>query len=150
MAKLFLNHVFKLHGMPSTIVSDRDPLFISKFWQELFRLQGTALKYSSAYHPQTDGQSEVVNKCVENYLRCVVGDNPKEWVRWLPLTEWHYNTSFHFSTKTTPFKVVYGILSPRLLTCEPGTTAIAAVDEILRDRSSRLQLLLDNLHKAQD
>ncbi|KAJ6865748.1 hypothetical protein NC652_037308 [Populus alba x Populus x berolinensis] len=65
--------------------NDRDPMFISLFWKELFKLQGIELKFSSAYHPQTDGQTEIVNKCVEQYLRCFSRDKPKEWSRWLPL-----------------------------------------------------------------
>jgi hypothetical protein len=70
MAQLFMDQVFKLHDMPHSIVSDHDPTFSSNFWQELFKLQGTQLHLNTTYHPQTDGQIEVVNKCSETYLRC--------------------------------------------------------------------------------
>ena len=71
VATLYLQHVLKLHGMPATIVSDRDPIFTSHFWQELMRLQGVWLAMSSAYHLQTDGQTEVVNKSLEHYFESI-------------------------------------------------------------------------------
>jgi hypothetical protein len=67
--QIFMDHFFKLHGMPHSIVFNRDPTFTRNFWQELFKLQGTQLHLSSTYHPQTDGQTEVVNKCLETYLK---------------------------------------------------------------------------------
>nr|XP_023872616.1 uncharacterized protein LOC111985197 [Quercus suber] len=87
VANLYLHFVFKLHGMPSTIVSDRDPVFTSLFWKELMKLQGVKLAMSSAYHPQSDGQIEVVNKSLEHYLRAFAADRPSTWVEWLPLAE---------------------------------------------------------------
>ena len=80
--------VQKLHGTPNIIVSDRDPIFTSKFWTELFSCVGTQLAHSSSYHPQYDGETEIVNKCLEWYLRCFVADKQIEWVKWLPLVEW--------------------------------------------------------------
>jgi hypothetical protein len=93
IAQLFIQNIFKLHGMPQSIISDRDPIFTNLFWQELFRLQGTSLKLSTSYHPQTDGQKEVVNKCLENHLHCFAADSPKQWTFWLPWAKYWYNTA---------------------------------------------------------
>ncbi|KAD7480241.1 hypothetical protein E3N88_03377 [Mikania micrantha] len=88
LAQVFLDEIFKLHGCPDTIVSDRDPLFMSNFWKEFMRLQGVTLSFSSVYHPQTDGQTEVLNRCLETYLRCMTMDSPLQWLKWLPLAQW--------------------------------------------------------------
>lgn len=93
VARLFLDHIYKLHGLPVAIVSDRDPVFTTKFWKELFSLAGVQLQMSSAYHPQSDGQTEWVNQCMETFLRCFVNACPLKWLKWLPLAEYWYNTS---------------------------------------------------------
>jgi hypothetical protein len=80
VAELFFREVFGLHGLPRQIVSDRNMHFISVFWQELFRLVGTELAMSISYHPQTDGQTEIVNKWVEGYLRNYVGGQQRTWI----------------------------------------------------------------------
>ena len=87
VANLYLHYVFKLHGMPSTIVSNRDLVFTSHSWKELMKLQGVSLAMSSAYHPQSYGQTKVVNKSLEHYLRAFAADRPSTWVEWLPLVE---------------------------------------------------------------
>jgi hypothetical protein len=150
LAELFISQLFKIHGMPTSIISDRDPTFTSKFWTEIFKAQGVFLAFSSAYHLQTDGQSEAVNKYLENYLRCMICDKPKEWVNWLPLVEYCYNTAYHHSTKMTPFEAMFGYLPPRLLTYSPGTTQIAAVDHQLQNRDVQLKLLRENLQASQN
>jgi hypothetical protein len=78
------------------------------FGKNCFRLQGTQLHLNTAYHPQTDGQTEVVNKCLETYLWCFASDKKNQWAQWLPLVEWWYNTSYHTATHMTPFEAVYG------------------------------------------
>ena len=77
LAEIFSKEVVKLHGIPMSIVSDRDPIFMSNFWRELFKAQGTQLKMSSSYHPESDDQTEVVNRCLETYLRCFISDQPE-------------------------------------------------------------------------
>lgn len=135
--------------MPSSIVTDRDPTFTSTSWKELFKLHGIELRFSSPYHPQTDGQTKIVNKCVEQYLRCFSSDKPREWARWLPLVECSYNTNVHSSTKLSPFESVYGYSPPKLLTYILGTIQNQAVEETLKSRDQILQLLKANLQDAQ-
>ncbi|KAF1326689.1 Pol protein, partial [Globisporangium splendens] len=102
-ACLFLEHVFHYHGLPESIVSDRDPRFIAAFWRKLFRLLGTDLALSTADHPETDGQTERVNRVVEDILRSIAVDHPRDWSRWLPYAEFAINSSEHASTAVTPF-----------------------------------------------
>lgn len=77
MSRIFMDHIYKLHGLPESIISDRDSISLSNFRQELFKLLGTELNMSTAYHTQIDGQTERVNACLETYLRCMVGHKPK-------------------------------------------------------------------------
>jgi hypothetical protein len=108
--------IVRLHGIPTSIVSDHDPIFTSKFWEELLQLTGVKLYMSSAFHPQSDGQSEVVNRVLGMYLRCLATDRHRQWLKWLPWAEYCYNTSFQSALRATPFEVVYGRPPPTLLT----------------------------------
>ena len=108
VAVVFIKEVVKLHRFPKSIVSNRDRVFISHFWKELFKLESTTLRYSSSDHPKTDGQTEVLNRSLETYLRNMAGENPKEWSHWLSWAEYWLNTSFNRSAGMTPFKALYG------------------------------------------
>ena len=92
------------------------------------------LVMSSTYHPQLDGQTKVVNKSLEHYLRAFVADKPQSWVEWLPLAEFWFNTNFHVSLKMTPFEALYGFAPPRLLDYIPGTTKVDSVEVHLKTR----------------
>ncbi|GJV00617.1 ty3-gypsy retrotransposon protein [Tanacetum coccineum] len=128
---------------------NRDRVFLSHFWRELFKLQGTNLKRSS-YHPQTDGQSEVVNRSVETYLRCFASDTPKQWARWLSWAEYWYNTSYHTSMNMTPFKVLYGRDPPHLIYYGSVPSPVFEVDRYLEERDCILKELKEHLLRAQE
>lgn len=102
VAKEFMQHVYKLHGMPLVIVSDRDRVFTSQLWKCLFQLAGVQLHMSSSYHPQSDGQTERVNQCMETFIRCFVNACPSKWIEWLYLAEFWYNSSKHESLGFSP------------------------------------------------
>ncbi|GKD43994.1 retrotransposon-related protein [Tanacetum coccineum] len=127
LAEVFLKEVIRLHGIPKSVLSDRDPLFLSTLWKEIFSLQGSKLKFSSTYHPETDGQTEVVNRILKTYLCCFTTEQLKNWSFWLPWAEFWHNTSFHVSTNTTPFEVVYRRALPTLLKYVPGEIHCEAV-----------------------
>lgn len=129
VARAFFDTIVRLHGIPSSIVSDRDTVFTSAFWRELFRLAGVTLNMSSAFHPQSDGQSEIVNRVITMYLRCLDGDRPRSWLQWLPWAEYCYNTSYQTAIQCSPFRVVYGRDPPSLLAYQPGVAKVAAVDQ---------------------
>jgi hypothetical protein len=145
VAQIFMDRVFKIHGMSHSIISNHDPTFTSNFWQELFKLQGTQLHLSTTYHPRTDGQMEVVNKCLETYLRCFASKKKHQWTQWLPLAEWWYNTSYHTATHMTPFEVVYGQKPPSVLSYLPGTSKVQVVDKTLIVREDSLCTLKEKL-----
>jgi len=131
VAELFIQHVVKLHGVPRSIVSDRDKTFTSHFWQHLFKCQGTTVAMSRAYHPQTDGQSEALNRCIEMYLRCFVFDRPRGWLQFLPWAEFWYNIAYQTSAGMTPFQIVYGRLPPSLVR-DSAVSVVPEIDHLLQ------------------
>ena len=103
---------------------------------------------STAYHPQTDGQTMVVNRSLEQYLRAFSYDKPTKWVAWLTMAEFWFNTNFHTATKFTPFEALYGFPPPRMVDYIPRTTRVEVVDTYLSHRVEVLKLLEQNLHVA--
>ena len=108
IANLFFREIVRLHGVPKTIVADRDVKFMSYFWKTLWRKLGTKLLFSTTCHPQTDGQTEVVNRTLSQLLRSMIKKNLKEWEDCLPHVEFAYNRAVHSTTELCPFEVVYG------------------------------------------
>ena len=149
MANLFMIHIFKYHGFPKSIISDRDPRMTSLFWQGLAKNVGTKLNFSSAYHPQTDGQSEIVNSTILDLLKCYVNEvnQNAHWEKYLPLVEYAYNNTVHTSTGKSPFEIVEGYpkVPPILRTKEN----IFAADEYVRDVREAFTKVKEALKKAQ-
>jgi hypothetical protein len=108
VANLFFAEIVHLHGIPYTIVSDRDAKFVSHFWRTLWYKLGTKLLFSTTCHPQTDGQTKVVNCTLSTMLSAILKSNPKLWEECLPHIEFAYNGSVRSTTKVSPFQVVYG------------------------------------------
>ena len=149
VAKIFMDNVYKLHDLLTSIVSDRDTMFLSKFWKEMFSIQGVNLLYLSVYCPQTNGQTEIVNKYVENYLRCMTGDNPNQWARWLLLAKWWYNMNFHSSTKLTPYEVLYNFSPPIHVPYFPKDSTVELINDLLTKREEIIKQIKCNLRTAQ-
>ncbi|KAL4319797.1 hypothetical protein GQ457_18G009700 [Hibiscus cannabinus] len=108
VANLFFRDIVRLHGIPRSIVSDRDVKFLSHFWKTLWCKLGTKLMFSTTFHPQIDGQTEVVNRVLSTLLRSIIKKNIKTWEDCLPHVEFAYNHAVHSTTKMSPFEVVYG------------------------------------------
>jgi hypothetical protein len=139
LAKLYIENIYKLHGLSKVMVGDRDSKYTSTYWQEVFKALGTKLNLSTAYHPQTDGQSERTNRTIEQILRAFVYNEHQAWLRHLPLAEFAYNNIINTSTKVSPFYALYGYnpYTPISL-CQPSfeidlTSKIQEIHEMITD-----------------
>lgn len=108
LAEIYMREIVRLHGVPSSIVCDRDPLFASNFWKAFQESLGTRLNLSTAYHPQTDGQTERVNQILEDLLWACVLDYGGSWEYYLHLVEFTYNNSYQANIEMAPFTALYG------------------------------------------
>ena len=148
-ARLFFDTIYRYHGLPDDIISDRGPQFVSQFWKSLFQTLKVDIKLSSAFHPQTDGQTERVNQILEQYLRCAINYQQDDWTSHLTLAEFAYNNTIHSSTGQTPFYANYGY-HPRF-----DVLNISQVDNpAAQDLTSKLlelhEIMKLHLQKAQD
>jgi hypothetical protein len=147
---LFFWEVFRLHGLPKTIVSDRENGFMSTFWKELFRLVGTALTPSTSYHPQTNGQTDIANKWVEGYLRNYVSGQKKAWVKWTHWGEYFYNTTYHMSIGMPPFRALYNYDPLSFVDIFVGDSRAPMVQDWIQQSQDILRELKDHLKRAQN
>ncbi|WP_163014109.1 DDE-type integrase/transposase/recombinase, partial [Streptomyces sp. S1] len=108
LAELYVAQIVRYHGIPKSIISDRDGRFTSKFWRSVHQAMGTKLTFSTAFHPQTDGQSERTIQTLEDMLRACVMDFKGTWDKKLPLIEFSYNNSFQASIGMAPYEALYG------------------------------------------
>lgn len=142
-ARLYHDSIYRYHGLPRTIVSDRDPIFMSHFWTNLFSMTGVKLTPSSSYHPQTDGQTEVVNKKIEEILRCFVDEHQRNWDQLLVDVEVAYNSAPHSATLYSPFFLNYG-LHPRTIPMDSVTSINPSANDFL----SRIQETTKSAYRA--
>ncbi|KAA3483692.1 DNA/RNA polymerases superfamily protein [Gossypium australe] len=150
LAELYVSQIVRLHGVPSSIVSDRDPRFTSRFWKRLQDALGTKLHFSTAFHPQSDGQSERTILILEDMLRCCVLEFEGTWERYLPLVKFAYNNSFQSSIKMAPYEALYGrkCRTPLYWT-ELSENKIHGVDWI-KETEQKVVLIKNNLKATSD
>eukprot|EP00253_Pinus_taeda_P009241 PITA_09241 len=150
IAHIFVQNVFRLHGLPKTIISDRDVKFTSAFWRALFAELGTQLNFSTAYHPQTDGQTERVNQMVEDMLRACVMQKPTQWEDYLHLVEFAYNNGYHTSIQMSPFEVLYGRECRTPSNWSGPEDKLKLGPEMLQEMEDVVKKVRANLKAAQD
>ncbi|KAK5773241.1 hypothetical protein PVK06_049546 [Gossypium arboreum] len=150
LARLYVAEIVRLHGVPVSIISDRDPRFTSRFWKKLQEALGTRLDFSTAFHPQTDGQSERVIQILEDMLRGCIIDFRGSWKDYLPLAEFAYNNSYQASIQAAPYEALYGRRC-RTPTCwtELGERQVLG-SELVADTESKVKLIRDRLKEASD
>ncbi|KAK5842878.1 hypothetical protein PVK06_005294 [Gossypium arboreum] len=150
LAELYVCQIVRLHGVPISIVSDRDPRFTSRFWKKLQEALGTKLHFSTAFHPQTDGQSERIIQILEDMLRCCILEFSGSWERYLPLIEFAYNNSFQSSIKMALYEALYGrkCRTPLFWT-ELGESKIFGVD-LIKDAEQKVKVIRESLKAATD
>jgi hypothetical protein len=150
-ARLFVSNIVRLHGLPDSIVSDRGSIFTSHFWSTVASILKIDPRKSTAFHPQTDGQTERMNQTLETYLRISCSYNQDDWSDWLPLAEFAYNNARQESTKMTPFFANYGY-NPRFISQfeVPAEHSAPAAEDFGSHLHEIHDRLVENVKAAQD
>ncbi|KAK2395499.1 hypothetical protein QL285_057235 [Trifolium repens] len=150
LTDIYIAEIVRLHGIPSSIVSDRDPKFTSHFWKTLHEALGTKLRLSSAYHPQTDGQTERTNQSLEDLLRACVLDDRGSWDDVLPLIEFTYNNSFHTSIRMAPYEALYGRRCQTPLCWYQDGESLIVGPEMVQQTTDKVRKIRAMMKVAQD
>ena len=143
-----MKEIFRLHGFPKEIVSDRDPKFTSNFWKGLFANLGTKLNFNTAYHPQTDEQTKRVNQELEDMLRMYVMDKPSKWEDYLHLVEFAYNNGQQASLGMIPYEYMYGRRCRTLVTWDNTVNRIVIGPEFLEEIEQEVAKIKHNLKET--
>jgi len=149
-ARLFLHQVWKLHGLPICIVSDRGPQFVAHFTRELYRLLGIKLASSTAWHPQTDEQMERINQELDQYLRLFVNKRQDDWYNLLPLAEFQHNNHVHSATQHPPFLLDTGRLPHMGFKPQQNPSGLETVNEFTERMRMAIKEAKSVICKAQD
>ena len=149
LAQLYIKEIVRLHGVPSSIVSDRDLRFTSGFWQTLQSGLGSKLTMSSAYHPQTDGQLERTIQSLEDLLRTCVLDHLGAWDEVLPLIEFTYNNSFHASIGMAPHQALYGRKCRTPLCWYQDGEMVLVGPKLLEQTTEKVRMVRDRMQASQ-
>jgi len=150
VARLFLHQVWKLHGLPTCVVSDRGPQFVARFTRELYHLLGIKLASSTAWHPQTDGQTGCINQELDQYLRLFVNERQDDWYDLLPLAEFQYNNHIHSATQYPPFLLDTRRLPRMGFEPRQNPSGLETVNEFMERMRTAIEEAKSVIRKAQD
>jgi hypothetical protein len=150
ITEIIMKEIFRLHGIPKMVISDRDVKFTSTFWKELFAGLKTNLNFRTSYHPQTDGQTERTNQIIEYMLCMYVRTKPSKWEDYPHLVKFAYNNGYQTSTKMSPFEVLYGRKCMNPISWDNPVDRLMVGPEMLQEMDSMVRKVQQNLKEAQD
>jgi hypothetical protein len=148
IARVFISEIVRLHGVPKRIIFDRGLVFTGRFWMIFQEVLGTQLNFSTAYHPETDGQIERTNQTLENMLHMYMMDQQKCWEEFLPLVEFTYNNSYQSTIKMAPFKFLYGRSCRTPLSWDRLEDRVLVGTEVIQEMEEQMQTIRQRIKEA--